>query len=176
MESYCHPFLSAFAGTCGGEYESSPCFSRPMLQCMDVKLGSLTVSGNVPKDFCTARIPHFGRTVSFPLLRSSSPVCCVLSAIFYASLDSEWVLAEVPTWALFSSFWNILWQRQHSTMLCILLYTLPTTKWGEIKVYSACLRGSTVCIGNLLSTSAESVAYCCSLVLHVASIPKNMMN
>lgn len=103
-------------------------------------------------------------------------VCCVLSAIFYASLVSEWVLAAVPTWALFSSLWNILWQRQHSTMLCVLLYTLPTTKWGEIKVYSACLRGSTVCIGNLLSNSTESVAYCCSLVLHVASIPKNMMN
>lgn len=91
MESYCHPFLSAFAGTCGGEYESSPCFSRPMLQCMGVKSGSLTVSGKVPKDFCTARIPHFSRTVSFPLLHSSSPVSVVS---FLPSSMQVWFLNE----------------------------------------------------------------------------------
>uniref|UniRef100_A0A8C3VCW4 LanC-like protein 2 n=3 Tax=Catharus ustulatus TaxID=91951 RepID=A0A8C3VCW4_CATUS len=52
------------ARTCGGEHESSSCFNRPMLQCMGVKPGSFTVSGKVPNDFSTARIPHFSRIVN----------------------------------------------------------------------------------------------------------------
>lgn len=66
--------------------------------------------------------------------------------------------------------------KQHSAMLSVLCYTSSPAKWGEIKVYFSCLVDSSVCIGHLLPTSAESVVYFCSLVLHIASVPQNLMN
>lgn len=178
MGSYCHPFWSAFAGTCGGKHESSSCFNRPMLQCMGVKPGSLTVSTgskSVAKFPMTSVQPGFFISAELwvfpycilPHRCLSCPFCNLLCKFgFWTSSCSSTNLS-----CFFFSLKCTLAERQHSTMLCVLFYTSPTTKWGEIIVYFACLVGHTVCLGHLLSTSAESVADFCSLLLHIESVP-----
>lgn len=108
----------------------------------------------------------------FPMTFFLASVCHVLSVIFYASLVFEWVLAAVPTWAVFSSLWNILWLKD-STAPCYVSCSTHHQQQTKVKYKCIlCLVGSsTVCLGHLLSTSAESVAYVCSLLLHVVSVP-----
>lgn len=161
MGSYCHPFWSAFAGTCGGEHPAS---INPCSKCMAVKPGSLTVSGKVP---VTSVQPGFLISVElwvFP--HSILPQCsfCDLLCEF-----GFWMSSCCSTNELYFLLFEMQfgWKTaQHHVMCPVLHIASNKVRWNR-SVF--CLFGRyTQCYRS--STSAESVAYFCSLVLHIAPV------